>query len=208
MHPRNGFHILYAPNSSTPITCERVDWKTCPEHKHLSPKRTVKNSKTINDKDLQSNITETESVTLDEYNTGLSVESILQEATERKGTLLTKEEAQVAAILGQWYEEGSLKPARGVGEIERKMHIQFNNNIPATKKGKKTIGVVQLGSEGFQYFYEVEGNQVSFRHADGIDPKTGKLPWNYSMRKKLDGKDIKETNQKWSTESYINGHGL
>lgn len=29
-------HILYEPDSAVPVICERKNWKSCPEHKHLS----------------------------------------------------------------------------------------------------------------------------------------------------------------------------
>jgi hypothetical protein len=32
----NDPHFLYTKSSSTPILCERDDWRKCPEHKHLS----------------------------------------------------------------------------------------------------------------------------------------------------------------------------
>lgn len=32
-------HVLYKSSSAIPIICERPNWKNCPEHKHLSPKR-------------------------------------------------------------------------------------------------------------------------------------------------------------------------
>lgn len=32
-------HILWESNSSIPIMCERANWKTCPQHKHLTDKQ-------------------------------------------------------------------------------------------------------------------------------------------------------------------------
>ena len=32
-------HILYYSESATPVICEREDWRTCPEHKHLTDKK-------------------------------------------------------------------------------------------------------------------------------------------------------------------------
>lgn len=32
-------HILYNVNSVKPVLCERTNWKTCPEHKHLTPRK-------------------------------------------------------------------------------------------------------------------------------------------------------------------------
>lgn len=206
MHPRNGFHVLYSTTSTIPITCERLEWKTCPEHKHLNTKRPNVNATKINHKEYDNEET-SGNISVNQYQTGFSVESILQEATDRKGKLLTSEEAQAAAVLGQWYEDGELKPHRSLSGEEYPLHVQFSDMKPI-KKGNKTIGAVQLGSEGFQYYYEVEGDNVTFKKADNFNIADGKLPWNYSMLKKLDGKNITETNHKWATDAYIGGRGL
>ena len=117
-----------------------------------------------------------DSVSYKDYANEVTASSVISSAEKLKGKKLTKEEAKAAETLGEWFE-----------------------------KGDKTIGVVQIGMQGNDYFYEVENGQVSFRHANGVTfyGKT-KLPLNYGMRKTLDGQGIQDQNRKWAIEGFTN----
>lgn len=133
--------------------------------------------------------------------------SLRKEAENRKGSSLTEAESKTVEVLGEWYENGSLKTYAGLNGTEGGYNVNFTDT-PVFTKGNKTIGYVQIGNEGFGYFYEVEGDEVSFRQGDGfyhnIDTK---LPLNYSLRKKLNGEQISENNRKWAAESLVNRFG-
>lgn len=205
----SGFHVLYNENSIVPVICKRNDWKSCPEHRGLSDKRPNIKPEWMNKKELKRRNVEIQDdnvVTLNQYNSGFSVQSIVEEAESRKGSELTDAETQVAAVIGQWYEDGDIRQQRSFGLVGD-YNIGFTTE-DTIQKGDKTIGVVQIGSEGFKYFYEVENGEVTFKHADGYKKGSGKLPFNYGMRPKLTGWEIDKNNTKWSIEAYTNAHGL
>jgi hypothetical protein len=147
-----------------------------------------------------------DSVSLNAYG-GLSKDSIIDEAQTRKGSPLTPEEATVAAALGSWYEDGTISANTSYyADIDG--NINFTDVSPI-KKGDKTIGVVAIGGPSYKYFYEIEDGELSFRQADGFDEKTGKLPFNYGMRKKLtSGEQIQSNNSKWRAEAILGAHGM
>jgi hypothetical protein len=202
-----GFHVLYTGDSIAPVICKRPDWKKCPEHNHLSEKRpNIKPARMTAEEFAESISQNSESVSANQYMTGFSVKSLVKEAQKRKGSELTEEELQVAALIGQWYEDGDIKQYRSFGRVGD-YNIGFNKMKPI-QKGNKTIGIVEIGSEGFKYFYEVEDGKVTIRNADKFDTDKGKLPFNYGMRSALDGVQISKLNDKWGTESFIGAHGL
>lgn len=133
--------------------------------------------------------------------------SLKKEAETRKGSPLTEAESKTVNVLGEWYQNGSLETFGGWSGKEKGFNVNFTDS-PVFVKGGKTIGYVQIGNEGFGYFYEVEGDEVSFRQGDGfyhnIDKK---LPLNYSLRKKLDAEQISQNNKKWAAESIIKRYG-
>lgn len=134
-------------------------------------------------------------------------ESLRKEAETRKGSMLTEAENKTVQVLGEWYQNGSLKTYSGLNGLEGGYNVNFIAN-PVFVKGDKTIGYVQIGNEGFGYFYEVEGDKVSFRQGDGFYHNVDtKLPLNYSLRKKLNGEQISENNKRWAAESIIKRYG-
>lgn len=133
--------------------------------------------------------------------------SLIEEAEKRKGKKLTDSEKKVAEKLGEWYQNGSLKVHTSLNGKSGECNINFAD-AASFDRGGKAVGFVQIGSEGFGYFYEVDGDEVSFRQADGfyhlIDKK---LPLNYALRRKMNGTDISENNTKWVAQSLINRFG-
>lgn len=156
--------------------------------------------------DSTSDLGDSQGVSLNAYN-GLSQEAILEEAKNRKGSALTPEENAVAATLGSWYADGSIRANTSYyADIDG--NINFTD-VSTIKKGDKTIGVVEIGGPSYKYFYEVEGDEISFRQADGFNTKSGKLPFNYGMRKKLTtGEQIESNNSRWRVEAMLGGHGM
>lgn len=146
-----------------------------------------------------------ESVTYKNYATEVTTASVINSAEQLKGSKLTPQENIVAETLGQWYENGDLSTEVGFSKRDADFLVKFSEKFPPIQKSNKTIGVVQIGMQGNDYFYEVENGQVSFRHANGVTfyGKT-KLPLNYGMRKELDGKGIQEQNRKWAIEGFTN----
>lgn len=133
--------------------------------------------------------------------------SVLSEAENLKGSPLTIAEKTTASVLGKWYEEGSLEVNVPLGGHEEPKHVNFPESKIYERNGK-TVGYVEIGIEGFGYFYEVDGDEVSFRQADGYFHRVDKkLPFNYGLRKKLDGKAISEKNLEWKAQSMINRFG-
>lgn len=179
----------------------------CQEHMTVEQWKTLPNASRIESLNLSdASITGSEdSVSVNEYS-GVSVDAIIDEAKTRKGSDLTPEESIVASTLGLWYEEGTLSNSSFGREIEEKINF---TNVPTIKKGDKTIGLVEISGSGYKYFYEVEGDEISFRQADGFDAESGKLPFNYGLRKKLTtGEQINSNNAKWAAEAMLGAHGM
>lgn len=114
---------------------------------------------------------------------------------------LKKTQKVAAEALAKMYDEGTL-------EASQASLIKFSKRVPEITKDNKTIGVVFIGNEGNPYFYETDGSTVTFRQADGHDKKGEKLPWNYGMRKKLDGAAITENNIKWGAQAMLARYGF
>ena len=148
-----------------------------------------------------------DSITYNDYANDITAATVANEAQKLKGSKLTPEEKTAAETLGAWYENGDIKPNVGFSNRDADFLIKFNNNFTPIQKGNKTIGVVQIGMQGNDYFYEVENGKATFKHANGVTfyGKT-KLPFNYGMRKELDGQGIQEQNKKWAIEGFINSH--
>ena len=146
-----------------------------------------------------------DSVSYKDYANEVTASSVISSAEKLKGKKLTKEEAKAAETLGEWFEKGDIKTSVGFSGRDADFLIKFSDKFPPIQKGDKTIGVVQIGMQGNDYFYEVENGQVSFRHANGVTfyGKT-KLPLNYGMRKTLDGQGIQDQNRKWAIEGFTN----
>lgn len=126
---------------------------------------------------------------------------VMSDMVHESGGNLKPSQKAAAIVLAKMYESGQLESAHA-------SLIKFNNRVPEIKKDEKTIGIVYIGNLGNPYFYEVNGDNVTFRQGDGFDTKGEKLPWNYSMRKKLDGKAITENNIKWGAEAMLARYGF
>lgn len=148
---------------------------------------------------------EDDSISYKDYANDVTAASVATEAEKLKGSKLTAEETKAAEALGQWYENGDISTSVGFSNRDADFLVKFNNDFTPIKKGNKTIGVVQVGMQGNDYFYEVENGEVKFKHANGVTfHKKTKLPLNYGMRKELDGKGIQEQNKKWAIEGFVN----
>lgn len=131
----------------------------------------------------------------------VSAGEVLAEAARRNGGPLSQTQMRAAQVIAGWYDAGVLSRSRPGHQI------RFVPDYSPTVSGG-TVGLVEIGSAGFRYLYEVSDGQVTFRQGDGVMISSGKLPWNYRMRSKLDGAAVAANNRKWAIQSFMDGHGI
>jgi hypothetical protein len=184
----------------TAAKCQAKDPSTCPYHGSTS-------SAAISRGDVNAFIDakdkEKKEIVLDSSSSFVSdkdAKNVFNEILKTSGNLNEKQ-TLVADTVSKMYESGDLESS--VAKL-----IKVETKVPEIVKDGKTIGIIKIGNEGNAYFYETDGKTVVFRQGDGYDIKGEKLPWNYGMRKKLDGKGITENNIKWGAEAMLARYGF